>query len=323
MLQALNPELAMTLRVANVRPVARDVREFDIVHPEGVELPEFASGAHLLVQAPNGVTRRYSLCSAPKERHHYAIAVKRETSGRGGSISMVDDVNAGDLLYVSLPRNEFELDETAPSLLFIAGGIGITPIRSMVRHLMSTGGKPFKLYYLSRDPETTAYGDELAAPEMRGTVVVHHDYGDPDKSFDLWPALEKPTGAHIYCCGPTGLMDAVRDMTGHWPTAAVHFEDFGAGRSARTVEDTPFTVRIAPGGESIEIPANVSILATLRAYGYRIRSSCESGTCGSCRTKLLGGEPDHRDLVLTDSERLHEIIVCVSRAHSPELVIEL
>jgi phthalate 4,5-dioxygenase reductase subunit len=321
--EALNPELVMTLRVKNATPVARDVRQFDLVHSEGAELPEFTPGAHLLIQAPNGVTRRYSLCTAPHERFHYAIAVKREAHGRGGSISMVDSLDIGDLVHVSMPRNDFELDEAAPSVLFIAGGIGITPIRSMVRHLMRDGGKPFKLYYLSRDPQATAYRDELLGPEFDGKVEIHHDHGDPARSFDLWPLLERPTGTHIFCCGPTALMHAVRDMTGHWPTAAMHFEDFGVGRSGRTVEDKAFTVRIGVGGPSIAIPADGSILASLRAHGYSVRSSCESGTCGTCRTKLLSGEPDHRDLVLTDAERAHEIMVCVSRARSPELVIEL
>lgn len=236
---------------------------------------------------------------------------------------MVDGINPGDLLHVSLPRNEFELVATAPSFLFIAGGIGITPMRSMIRHLINTGGKPFKLYYLSRDPGVTAYQDELGASDLRDRIVIHHDHGAPDKSLDLWPVLEKPKATHIYCCGPKGLMDAVRDMTGHWSASAVHFEDFSAGKSARTVEDKPITVRVGAGGEPIDIPANVSILEGLRAKGYGIRSSCESGTCGSCRMKLLSGEPDHRDLVLSDSERLREIIVCVSRAHSPELVIEI
>src|SRR2546423_1693503 len=134
-------------------------------------------------------------------------------------------------------------------------------------------------------------GDEWGAPECGGRVVIHHDYGDPDKSLDLWPVLEKPKGAHLYCCGPKGLMDAVRDMTGHWSTSAVHFEDFGAGKSARTVEDKPFTVKYREIGEPIEVAANVSMLEALRAKGHRIPSSCESGTCGSCRMKLLAGEP--------------------------------
>ena len=321
--EALNPELVMQLRVNAARMVASDIREFEFVDPSGAELPAFTPGSHLLIQTPAGMTRRYSVSNAPGERNHYVIAVKRDTKGRGGSISAVDDIKVGDLVHVSAPRNEFELNESAPGYLFIAGGIGITPIRSMIKHLQDTGGKPFKLYYLSREPDMTAYRDEFSAPGYRGKVVVHHDYGDPDKSIDLWPVLEKPKGMHVYCCGPKPLMDAVRDMTGHWSTAAVHFEDFGAGKAARAETDKPFAVRYGADGTLIEVAADQSMLEALRSRGHRIPSSCESGTCGSCRMKLLAGEPDHRDLVLSDAERLREIIVCVSRAHSPELTVSL
>ena len=321
MSEALNPELVMKLRVRSADMIATDIRQFDLVVPGDGELPEFMPGAHLLIQAPNGVTRRYSITSAPDERDHYSIAVKRETNGRGGSISMVDTVHEGDLVHVSLPRNEFELKD-ASSYVFIAGGIGITPIRSMIHHIVNTTGKPWKLYYLSRDPAMTAFSEEFAAPEFHGKVVMHHDYGDPDKSLDLWPVLEKPKG-QVYCCGPKGLMDAVRDMTGHWSVAAVHFEDFGAGKTARSVDDKPFIVRYGEGGAPIEVGAKETMLEALRSNGHRIPSSCESGTCGSCRMKLLNGEPDHRDLVLSDAERLSYIMPCVSRAHSPEIVVEL
>ena len=324
LMEALNPELVKTLRVNSATEVAQDIQQFELVDPNNSagELPAFTPGAHILIQAPNGMTRRYSLTNPPEDRSRYVIAVKREASGRGGSVSMVDGLKAGDLVHVSLPRNEFELRENAPSFLFIAGGIGITPIRSMVQHLRETGGAPFKLYYLTRSPEMTAYRDEFSAPEFRGKVVLHHDHGDPDRSLDLWSVLEKPKG-HVYCCGPKPLMDAVRDMTGHWSTSAVHFEDFGAGKAARATDDKPFNVKLADTGESIDVPANVSILEALRAKGHRVPSSCESGTCGSCRVRLVGGDPDHRDLVLTDTERLREVIVCVSRAHTPELVIQL
>ncbi len=190
----------------------------------------------------------------------------------------------------------------------------------MVQHLAAAGDRPWKLVYLTRDPEVTAYREAFAAPDVRGKVTIHHDNGDPDQAFDLWPLLEKPKG-HVYCCGPKGLMDAVRDMTGHWPSSAVHFEDFGAGTNKRTAADQPFVVRVGEGGEAIEVTANVTILEALRAHGHRIPSSCESGTCGSCKTRLLAGEPDHRDLVLTEAERRDHIMVCVSRAHSAELVI--
>ncbi len=318
MAEALNPDLTLPLRVTGARAIARDIREFTLAHGEGGTLPAFTPGSHLLVQAPSGATRRYSLACAPGE--DWTIAVKRESGGRGGSISMVDDLAVGDRVYASPPRNEFALRENAPGYLFIAGGIGITPLRSMVRHLAAAGDRPWKLFYLTRDPAATAYLDEFSSPDLRGKVVVHHDQGDPAQVYDLWPVLEKPKGAHIYCCGPRGLMDAVRDMTGHWPASAVHFEDFAARTTARAGEDRPFVVRFE--GEAIEVPAEASILEALRAKGHRIPSSCESGTCGSCRMKLVAGEADHRDLVLAEDERATSIMVCVSRARSPEIAID-
>ncbi|MFO1310724.1 MAG: PDR/VanB family oxidoreductase [Burkholderiales bacterium] len=318
MTDALNPDLTLSLRVTNARMLARDIHEFTFADAAGGALPAFTPGSHLLVQAPSGATRRYSLAGAPGEP--WRIAVKRESGGRGGSISMVDDLAVGDPVFASPPRNDFELRENAPAYVFIAGGIGITPIRSMVMHLAAAGDRPWKLYYLTRDPGATAYLDDLAAPALRGRVVVHHDQGDPAQSYDLWPVLEKPKGAHLYCCGPQGLMEAVRDMTGHWPTSAVHFEDFASRKTARAGEDHPFVVRFE--GEAIEVPANASILETLRAKGHRIPSSCESGTCGSCRMRLVAGEADHRDLVLAADERATSIMVCVSRARSPEIAIE-
>ncbi len=324
MAEALNPELVAQLRVESAIAVAADIRQFELVSPNGAELPEFTPGAHLLVQAPNGATRRYSISNAPGEREHYVIAVKREASGRGGSISMVDGVNVGDLLHVSLPRNEFELKERAASYLFIAGGIGITPIRSMVHHLIRAGDKPFKLYYLSREPESTAYRDEFTAPSFHGKVVVHHDLGDPNNSLDLWPMLETPSRRARLLLRPEA---ADRGGARHDGPLADVGDAFRGLRHrhgrVRTVDDKPLTVRVGVDGAPIEVPAGVSILEALRANGHRIRSSCESGTCGSCRMKLLAGEADHRDLVLTDSERQSEIIVCVSRAHSPELIVEL
>ena len=318
---ALNPELVSTLRVARASTIATDIREFELVPANGEELPPFTPGAHILLQAPSGATRRYSLCNLPAERTHYIIAVKREASGRGGSVSIVDEMSVGSDVHVSLPRNTFELDLRVRNPLFIAGGIGITPILSMVRHLAAAEA-PFRLYYLTRSAEATAFAHELRTPALRDHVVIHHDGGNPAQSFDLWRLLEKPRG-HVYCCGPSTLIESVRDMTGHWSTSAVHFEDFAVREAPRKVDDQPFVVRVGLEGEPIEVPAHASILEVLRAKGYHVPSSCESGTCGTCRTKVLAGEPDHRDLVLTDDERRREMTVCVSRAKSPELVVEL
>lgn len=319
----LGSEALMPVLVRRSHRIAQEIQCLEVARPDDGELPPFTAGAHIVVRTPNGLLRRYSLCNAPQERDRYVIAVKREADGRGGSTSLVDATRAGDTVMVSAPRNDFELTGNPVSYLFIAGGIGITPIWSMIQHLRNTGGKPYKLIYLCRMPQMTAFLDELSASEFRGKVTLHHDHGDPEQSLDLWNVLEKPKGAHLYCCGPRPLMEAVRDMTGHWSTSAVHFEDFGSGNAAHAVNDRPFTVRLARRGDVVPVPADKSILETLRAHGCQIPSSCESGTCGSCRVRLVAGEPDHRDLVLSDAERQREITVCVSRAHSPELTLDL
>jgi Flavodoxin reductases (ferredoxin-NADPH reductases) family 1 len=246
--------------------------------------------------------------------------VKRDPAGHGGSVSLVDGVKPGDAVHVSEARNAFELDEKAASYLLIAGGIGITPILAMARRLCALG-KRFRLVYLTRSPEDTPFADVLAAEAFRGRVTLHHDGGDPARAFDLWPLLEKPNG-HVYCCGPRGLLEAVRDMTGHWSAAAVHFESFLDAMASSRPEDKPFTVRLTASGARIEVPPAVSILEPWRAAGHDAPSSCESGTCGTCKTRLLEGVADHRDLVLMDDERGDWIMICVSRALTPEIAIE-
>ena len=310
----------MLLRVERAEQIADGIFSFELRRPDGAELPEFTCGSHLTLRVPNGLLRKYSLCNDPAERDRYVIGVRREAGGRGGSISLVDETKVGDELLVSPPRNDFPLVKSAAGYIFIAGGIGITPIRSMIRQLKNTGGR-FKLYYLTRSPEMTAFREELSGPEFRGQVTIHHDRGDPDRAFDLWPVLEQPKGQQVYCCGPRALMEAVRDMSGHWSSSAVHFEAFTEPPRS-TPEDKPFRVRLARSGDTIEVPVGTTILEALRANGHQVPSSCESGTCDTCRTKLVGGEADHRDLVLAEHERDTNIMVCVSRARSEELVID-
>lgn len=312
---------AMTLRVNRAEKVAADIYLFELRHPDGAELPGFSAGSHLTVRSPNGSLRKYSLCNDPAERDRYVIAVKRDPAGRGGSVDLVDHAKAGDRVEVSAPHNSFELAGKASAFILIAGGIGITPILAMARQLNSEGRR-YKLYYLTRSPELTAFRDELRGDDFRGKVVIHHDHGEARNSFDLWPVLEKPTTAHVYCCGPRALLEAVRDMTGHWPPSAIHFESFiDAGAAARP-EDRPFTVVLAKSGDRVDVPPGVSILEAMRERGHDAPSSCESGTCGTCRTRLLAGEADHRDLVLMDDEKAGQIMICVSRARSPEIVID-
>lgn len=312
----------LQLKVTQKQPLAGGIFLFELRQPDGSDLPAFTPGAHLEVQTPSGVRRNYSICSNPADKNFYQIAVKRDAAGRGGSISMADDVQTGDLLAVSVPRNNFELHPRATRFLFVAGGIGITPILAMMRHLKTQGNHNFKLIYCTRDAASTAFMDVLASPEFAAHVQIHHDHGDINQAFDFWPVLESPTSAHVYCCGPRGLMDAVADMSGHWPPSAIHFESFGVDASVYAA-NTPFTVRLQKSGEVLTVSAEQSILQALRACGHHVSSSCESGTCGSCRTGLLSGEAEHRDMVLSDDEKTSNIMVCVSRAKSSEPSAEL
>jgi phthalate 4,5-dioxygenase reductase subunit len=312
----------MPLRIASATDAAEGIKSFELAHPDGSELPAFTPGSHVKVQVPNGAIRKYSLCNDPNDLSRYVITVKRDPNGLGGSVSLVDNAKAGDILPTSLPDNAFPLVETAASYIFIAGGIGITPIMSMIRSFGELPPAPWKLHYFTRSPGTTAFLEDLSAPELLGRVHIHHDYGDPAKSFDLWPLLERPTSAHIYCCGPQGLMDSVRDMSGHWPHANVHFESFNDGSKPRP-DDRPFVVKLARSNKTFAVPVGKTILAALSEAGCKVASSCESGTCGTCRTGLIAGVADHRDMVLMPEEMESQIMVCVSRAQSDVLVLDL
>jgi len=314
-----------TVHVASAGPAARGIQRFELRHPEGGALPPFTAGSHIAVRTPSGAPRQYSLANDPHETDRYVIAVKREVNGRGGSLSLVDGVRSGASLQIAPPENLFILDERAKSFVLIAGGIGITPIMSMVAELQRKGLRKFKLIYLTRDAEGTAFLDALSAPELQGKVTIHHDNGDASNAFDLWPALEKPgsvSGQHVYCCGPPPLMDAVRDMTGHWPAAAVHFETFGGDTKPHN-DDAPFEVFLDRSGLTLTVPVGQSIIEVAREAGVMVSSSCESGTCGSCKTRLLEGEADHRDMVLMSDEQADFIMVCVSRSKGDRLMLDL
>jgi len=312
----------MSLRVVSNCEIAQGIHLIELRDGTGANLPPFTAGAHVTLRTPNGFVRKYSLCNDPAERDRYAIAVKREIPGRGGSADLIDGAKTGGALAVAPPINDFELPPRASDHLFIAGGIGITPIMAMIRQLRAEPEKRFRLYYCTRSPETTAFLEELSATELKGKVKFHHDLGDSARMLDLWPILEeRKNREHLYCCGPWALMETVRELTGHWSSAAVHFEAFNEPDQSKP-DDKPFIVKLARTGAEFEVPVGTTILDAMRARGYDAPSSCESGTCGTCRTKLLDGEADHRDLVLAEHERHDQIMLCVSRARSAKLVID-
>src|SRR5580704_3610003 len=178
----------LTLDVRHKSEIADGVFLFELAGPAGGELPPFTPGSHITVTAPSGQKRRYSLCNDPYERDRYLIAVKRETSGRGGSLSFTREINEGDRVTAEPPANEFEMATSEPKrLIFIAGGIGITPIRAMILHCLRQGKGNFMLYYFTRTPEMMAFREEFASSAFEGKAVLHHDHGDPDQAYDLWP----------------------------------------------------------------------------------------------------------------------------------------
>ncbi len=312
------------MTVRHKRKVADDIYLFELVPPVGQSLASFNAGSHVVIVTPSGLTRRYSLCNAPSQTDAFIVAIKRDAKGDGGSVSMTDKLHEGGTVSVSRPENYFAIDAATQSALLIAGGIGITPILAMTHELMAKN-IPLRVIYCSRSPETTAFVEELSVDELVGRVLVHHDHGDLQKSLDLKPLLaEHSDGEHLYCCGPRPLMSAVRDLSRHWPSASVHFEDFGTSEPTKQQgADKAFTVKLFKKGITVPVPVGTTILEALRGAGIAVPSSCESGTCGSCRTGLIGGEADHRDFVLDEDEYEKEIMICVSRAKTAELELDI
>jgi phthalate 4,5-dioxygenase reductase subunit len=307
------------MQVKTRRQLTADITEFTLVPVADMTLPGFEPGAHITVETPSGAMRRYSLINDGTSPDCYVIAVKRDEAGRGGSTSMHAGAAEGGILRIEAPQNDFPLGE-APEYLLIAGGIGITPIYAMARHL-KRAGKPVRIVYCSRSAEATAFA-EVLQDEFGEALTLHHDNGDPAQVYDFWDHFEEPGKGHVYCCGPAALMEDVEALSGHWPEGAVNFETFRPVEVVRP-DDSAFDVTLAQSGKTIEVPADLSILEALRANGLSVPSSCESGTCGTCKCRLIAGTPDHRDMVLRDDERDDHIMICVSRATGGGLTIDL
>ncbi len=319
----------MQLRIRSIAYLALDINGYELVDPNGRDLPRFAAGAHIGVRLgptdSGAVWRDYSLWNDPAERRRYCIAVLREKLGEG-SRHLHDAVRGGDIVEVSLPRNHFPLADAAERHLLLAGGIGIAPIMAMIAELKRRH-VDFRLHYCTRSPERTAFRDELDRLAAQGRVVFHHDGGDPAQGLDIAALLSAPqAGTHLYYCGPAGMMAAAAAAAAHWPAGSVHCEYFsgpGAAPAARLEEDRPFRVRLAKSGAEYDVPVGESIASVLRRHGVAVRLSCEFGYCGTCLTRYVAGEPDHRDPILGDRARETHLLICCSRATSPVLVLDL
>lgn len=324
------------VRVRTITFEGEDINSYEIVAPEGGPLPAFTPGAHIDLYFRDGRVRQYSLCSDPAQRHHYVFAVQRDRNGRGGSKAIFEKIHVGRTLVISEPRNNFPLVENAAHHVLLAGGIGVTPMMAMARHLIRIGGS-FELHYCTRTPVRTAFREQLQKLGETHQIHLYCDGGDPTRGINFETLLAaKQSNSHVYFCGPNGFMEAVRRATSDWPEDLVHSESFspgsvtaaapplnGDGLSSESAIPVGFEVQIKSTGDRFGVPPDKSILEILRENGFDIDSSCEVGLCGTCRLRYLEGEVDHRDLILTDSEKQNELLVCCSRSRSQTLVLDL
>ncbi|WP_425444691.1 PDR/VanB family oxidoreductase [Streptomyces phaeoluteigriseus] len=316
------PTPGLSLRVRAKDVVADGVVSLALDHPDGGRLPDWSPGAHIDLMLPNGTTRQYSLCGDRWDPYTYRIAVLREPAGRGGSADVHDRLMPGDRVGVGGAHNHFPM-VPADRYLFIAGGIGITPLLPMIQQA-ELAGTEWQLLYGGRTRASMAFRADLT-----------HAYGErvhvrPQDEFgllDLAAWLSEPLpGTKVYCCGPTPLLAAVQEACAHWPDHSLRTERFAAAADrSESVRRTPFEVELRRTGRTVTVTPDVSVLHAVRRAGAEVLSSCEQGTCGTCLVPVLEGTPDHRDAVLADHERAASdcMMPCVSRSHSDRLVLDL
>mgnify|MGYP003110626822 FL=1 len=315
----------LSVKVVKKTQEAEDIVSLELASTDGKTLPSFSAGAHIDVNVPGGLPRQYSLLNDSGEQHRYVIGVLRDPESRGGSVAVHDKVNEGDVLQISEPKNHFPLVKSQRTLLF-AGGIGVTPILCMARRLSAINGD-FEMHYCARSPERMAFKGDIEASAFADRVQFHFDNGDDAQKLKLEEIIAEPqAGTHIYVCGPTGFIDYVVNTAKAkgWATDQVHLEYFGAAE-VDTSGDESFEVKIASTGQTFTIPADKSITQVLDENDVFVPVSCEEGVCGTCLVRVLEGEPEHRDLYLTDAEHAanDQMTPCCSRSKSPVLVLDL
>jgi ferredoxin-NADP reductase len=314
-------EVDLRLQVASRTEGAEGVVVLELRDPSGAELPAWAPGAHLDLKLPNGMTRQYSLCGDPDDRSVWRIGVLREPEGRGGSAYVHDELTQGTEIDVRGPRNNFPL-VPAPRYVFIAGGIGITPILPMMGAAQAAGADA-ELHYGGRSRRSMAFLESLE--EISETPVVLHPQ-DEVGLIDLPGILGTPRpDTLVYCCGPEPLLQAVEKQCAAWPSGSLHVERFAPKELGEPVLQDAFEVELAQSGMTLTVPPDRTILEVVEEAGIPVLSSCQEGTCGTCETPVLEGQVDHRDSLLTaeEQEANDTMFICVSRAACPKLVLDL
>ncbi|TLS47019.1 oxidoreductase [Streptomyces montanus] len=309
------------LVVATRTPAADGVVSLTLRRPDGEPLPSWTPGAHIDLLLDGGLTRQYSLCGHPADHEAWRIAVLREPQGRGGSAYVHDHLREGATVRVRGPRNNFPLRPAARHL-FIAGGVGITPVLPMVE-AAEAAGADWRLLYGGRTRTSMAFLDRLAPYGDRVFVRPQDEYG----LLDLAAFLGSPEeGTLVHACGPEPLLQAVHERCADWPPGTLGVERFAP---ARTVEGAgpaeAFEVVLARAGLTVTVPPDRSVLEAVEEAGVTVDFSCREGTCGTCETDVLDGTPDHRDSLLDEDEREagDTMLICVSRSCGPRLVLDL
>ncbi|MCZ7422696.1 PDR/VanB family oxidoreductase [Verrucosispora sp. WMMA2121] len=307
------------LVVAERDRAAVGVDVLGLCRPDGGDLPAWSPGAHLDLELGPGLVRQYSLCGDPADRATLRVAVQLEPAGRGGSRHVHERLTPGATVRVRGPRNNFPL-VAASRYLFVAGGIGITPIRPMVA-AADAAGADWRLVYGGRSRATMAFADALR--EKYGDRVSLYPQ-DETGLLDLDELLGRPADGLVYCCGPEALIAAVEQRCRTWPPGALHVERFTPLAPTEAV-DAAVEVELALSGRTLTVPPGTSILEAVEAAGVQVLSSCREGTCGTCETPVLDGVPEHRDSLLTEAERAvgDTMMICVSRSVTPRLTLEL
>jgi ferredoxin-NADP reductase len=300
---------------------AQGVLSLELRAVDGSLLPDWTPGAHIEIELAEGIVRQYSLCSSPNKNESWRIAVLREPASRGGSKLIHESIRPGHVVSARGPRNNFALVD-ADRYLFVAGGIGITPILPMVQDVAKRR-TPWTLVYGGRTLKSMAFVDELS--EIPGGdlhIVPEDEYG----LLDLDHFLGDPCAdTAVYCCGPGPLIDAVEHRCNSWPPGALHLERFTPREVSSSSPDGEFDVQLAQSGKCLRVSADRTLLEVLEDAGYEIDNSCRAGICGTCELGVADGIPEHNDDVLTDVERESNqvILPCVSRSKSAVLVLEL
>lgn len=312
----------MGLRVSKRVMASESVLALEFEHPLDEELPEWTPGAHIDVLVEDGSARQFSLSSDPADRTRYRLGILRDPDGNGGSIYLHDNVNVGDVLAVSLPRNHFELVES-DAYLFVVGGIGITPVLPMIQ-AVETQGKEWKMLYLGQSRKTMAFLDDLATYGDKVTVWPSDERGRARLSDWIGAPAER---CKVYACGPKRMIEETEDLMKAWPSGALKVEHFEPKTILVEGEDEPFEVEFTDSGVTVAVGADQTILEVAEQIGVNVFSSCQEGTCGTCETPLLSGRAEHRDSLLTDEEKDAQdtMMICVSRAERgcPKLRLKL